>query len=66
MTTNTTSRPRVGRPPIAAEARRASPLRTLVTAEEADRITRLAERRGVSVSEALRLAALALLAADGR
>lgn len=61
-----TSTRRAGRPPIPADARRASPLRTLVTAEEADRILRLAERRGVSVSEALRLAALALLAADGR
>lgn len=66
MTTVTAPRRRVGRPPVSAEVRRATAVRTLVTAEEAGALILLAERTGQSVSTTLRLAILALLAADGR
>lgn len=66
MTTATITAPRRGRPAVPDADRRATPVRTLLTVEEADLLIRLAERRGVTTSTAVRLAVLALLAADGR
>lgn len=55
------AKPRMGRPPIAAEDKRDGLIKVLVTGAEKERMEALAQRRGLTVSTWLRSVGLEVL-----